>query len=436
MSIADTSWISEPHIHDLLMQFPLPLAVLDRDGNIGLINKHFTGSFDVSCLKSDSLRKILLIPDNLTQTITLLQSNDCQTEVHARTVNIGDSVILVLEESAETAFSKELFELHQRISDLEKLSATDRLTGAWNRTHFDKTVTIEISRSVRYGQPLALIFFDIDHFKQVNDTFGHAVGDEVLRELVKVVSMNIRASDMLFRWGGEEFVILAPSTSYRSAANLAETLRTRIEQHKIATVGNITISLGVAEHLADENEHAFLKRADKVLYAAKNGGRNRVEVEARGNSDAWAAEQDQMILHLSWHESYECGEPTIDREHLKLFELANALIDAAFTRGTNPVHFNDALDKLLAHIAHHFEDEETIMAQHHYAELDEHAAAHRKLVERALKLRVTAAAGGVTVGELVGFLADEVVAKHMLQVDRKFYPLFRKTFPSKQADPV
>ena len=76
------------------------------------------------------------------------------------------------------------------------------------------------------------------------------------------------------------------------------------------------------------------------------------------------------------------------------------------------------------------------MAQHHYAELDEHAAAHRKLVERALKLRVTAAAGGVTVGELVGFLADEVVAKHMLQVDRKFYPLFRKTFPSKQADPV
>lgn len=255
----------------------------------------------------------------------------------------------------------------------------------------------------------------------------------MLRELVKVVSMNIRASDMLFRWGGEEFVILAPSTSYHSAADLAETVRAKIEQHNIETAGNITISLGVAEHVSGENENACFQRADTALYAAKNGGRNRVVVDPQGSSDVWAADQGAMILRLNWHESYDCGEPTIDQQHRKLFELANTLIESAFARGENPKIFDSTLEKLLAHVVQHFADEEAILARHHYAELDAQIRAHRVLIEHALRLRDAATAGGVTIGELVDFLADEVVAQHMLKTDREFYPLFKNPPPSQAA---
>lgn len=430
MSNSNVSWLSEKQIQDLFMRFPLPLAIVGSNGDVKLLNKRFADTFDASCLKSDSLRQVLSDPGNLTRTIARLRCNDCHTEVHAHTVKLGEDVILILEEPAKTPYSVELSDLHQRITELEKLSATDRLTGAWNRVHFDKTIASELSRSVRYRQPLALIFFDIDHFKKVNDTYGHAIGDEVLRELVKVVRNSIRTSDMLFRWGGEEFVILAPSTSYRSAARLAETLRAKIERHEIETAGNITISLGVAEHVSSESEITWFCRVDKALYAAKNSGRNRVVVDPHGSSDGWAADQNATILRLSWHESYDCGEPTIDQEHRKLFELANALINVAFKRESNPHEFDAALKELFAHVVKHFADEEAILAQHRYAGLEVHAQAHKRLIERALQLRDSAAAGGVTIGELVDFLADEVVARHMLKMDREFYPLFNKSLSS------
>lgn len=426
----DISGLSEPHTHDLFMQFPLPLAIVGRDGRIKQLNQSFTDTFDAACLKSDSLQKILHDPWDHTHAPVTFLCDGCETSVFVRTLRVGDDTILVLEKSAEITYAAELAEMHNRIAELEKLSATDRLTGAWNRAHFDKTIAIELSRSVRYLQPLALIFFDIDHFKRVNDSYGHAVGDVVLRELVKVVRDNIRSSDMLFRWGGEEFVILAPSTSYRSAASLAETLRAKIEQHAIETVGHITISLGVSEHMSDESENACLQRADAAMYAAKNGGRNRVVVDQHGSSDVWAADQSATILHLSWHESYDCGEPTIDQEHRKLFELANTLINAAFKRESNPLEFDDALEKLIAHVVKHFADEEVILARHHYADLDVQVRAHKMLIDHVLRLRDAAATGGVTIGELVDFLADEVVARHMLKVDRDFYPLFKTAPPS------
>lgn len=424
MPNADISWLSETQIRDLFMQFPLPLAVLDRAGDVKALNRAFADTFDGSCLKSDDLRKILNDPYDHARAPVTLECRGYTTPIFVRTVTVGDNIILVLEKSADIAYSAELAEMHDRIVELEKLSSTDRLTGAWNRAHFDKTLAIELSRSVRYHQPVTLVLVDIDHFKQINDQHGHATGDEVLREVVRVIRSNIRTSDMLFRWGGEEFAILAPSTNYRSAANLAETLRSKIEQLVVKDAGNITISLGVAEHVSGESEMTWFGRADAAMYSAKSAGRNRFVVNQHGSSDLWVADQSAMILRMSWHESYDCGEPTIDQEHRKLFELANALIDAAFRRATNPHEFDAALDKLLAHVAHHFADEEAVLARHHYAGLEDHARAHKRLVERALELRDAAAAGGVTIGELVDFLADEVVARHMLKKDREFYPLF------------
>ncbi len=430
MSVNDASWLSETQIQDLFLKFPLALAVLDPEGNVKLLNQRFTDSFDATCLKTEPLLGILRDPHDYTRAPIALHCKDGTSPVFVRAVKVGGNIILVLEKSAEIAFRSELIELRNRIVELEKLSSTDRLTGAWNRTHFDKTTAIELSRSVRYRQPVSLLLMDIDHFKQVNDTYGHDVGDRVLCELVKIVRNNIRTSDMLFRWGGEEFVILAPSTSFRAAAKLAEALRSKVERHEMDAVGNITISLGVAEHVSGESETTWFRRTDEALYAAKNSGRNRAVVDQHGSSELWFESEGAAVLHLSWHESYDCGEPTIDGEHRRLFELANALITAAFNRKSSPSEFDDALQKLLAHIVQHFADEEDILAQHGYPELEMHAQSHKRLVERAMQLRDSAATGGVTVGELVDFLADEVVTRHMLKADRAFYPLFGRSASS------
>lgn len=425
MSTDDISWLAEPQARALFMQFPLPLAVLGRDGHIKLLNDCFNKTFLVECLSAENFQKIVCeLNDHIFEAVPF-QCKECASVIFVRAVNLGDNVIVVLEKSAESAYLKELTELHQRVLELEKISATDRLTGAWNRAHFDRIIAIELARSVRYRQPTSLILFDIDHFKQINDSFGHLAGDAVLCELVKVVNANIRVSDMLFRWGGEEFVILAASTHYRAAQALAETLRGKIAGHDIDGVGRITVSLGVAEYLSSESEEHWFERADAALYAAKNNGRNRGMIDARGNSDAWASlSENSMILHLNWHNSYNCGQPVIDEEHQKLFDLANVLMNAAFARGENPQVFQQALDTLLEHVVKHFADEEAILKKHHYPDLEIHARAHKRLVERALQLRDEAAVGGVTVGELVDFLGDEVVARHMLKTDREFYPLF------------
>jgi len=165
--------------------------------------------------------------------------------------------------------------------DMERfkhLAETDRLTGLFNKGKFNEVLKKEIERAKRYKRPLSLIIFDIDHFKRINDTYGHKVGDEVLRELAKVIKSIIRKTDFVVRWGGEEFVILAPETDLDGALKLAEKLRQTVEKHQFPTVKNVTISLGVAQYIDEETPEEFIIRADMALYKAKENGRNRVEV--------------------------------------------------------------------------------------------------------------------------------------------------------------
>ncbi len=173
------------------------------------------------------------------------------------------------------------FFIYVFLKDVEKfryLSETDRLTGLYNKGKFNEVLQQEIQRAKRYKRPLSLIIFDIDHFKKINDTYGHKVGDEVLKELANIIKKNIRKTDFAARWGGEEFVILAPETNLEGAKKLAEKLRQAVENHKFPTVGKVTISLGVAQLEPDEKPEDFIVRADMALYKAKEGGRNRVEV--------------------------------------------------------------------------------------------------------------------------------------------------------------
>jgi len=169
--------------------------------------------------------------------------------------------------------------LQKRAEEVLKAQATtDTLTGIANRRQFYSTLTAEMSRADRYRLPLAVIMLDLDHFKEINDTLGHQVGDDVLVELARLVSGVIREQDVFARWGGEEFVILAPSRDAEGMRQLAEKLRSAVESHSFPGVGRVTCSFGLAEYQPDEAIESFFKRIDAALYRAKENGRNRVEL--------------------------------------------------------------------------------------------------------------------------------------------------------------
>jgi len=154
----------------------------------------------------------------------------------------------------------------------------DELTGIYNRRMLDELLTQEVERAQRYQTPFSLIMFDLDYFKNINDTYGHDVGDAVLRTVAEVMRGQIRVTDHLGRWGGEEFMLLAPETVLAQAAFLADKLRRRVEGHDFDQARSITMSIGVGGYRIGEGVDNLIKRVDDALYRAKGSGRNTVEV--------------------------------------------------------------------------------------------------------------------------------------------------------------
>jgi len=159
---------------------------------------------------------------------------------------------------------------------LKRLAMTDILTGAYNRTVFDEIIAKEMERVKRYKKSLSVIIFDIDHFKKVNDKFGHNVGDSVLKKIATIVKKTIRKVDYFIRWGGEEFLIISAETDKEKAYVLAERLRNRIQNFTFNHVAQITVSCGVAEFKKGDTKNTLIKRADDAMYKAKRKGRNCV----------------------------------------------------------------------------------------------------------------------------------------------------------------
>lgn len=172
-------------------------------------------------------------------------------------------------------------QLAQANRELEVLSVTDKLTALFNRVKLDRVLTAELARAHRYGSALSVVMLDIDHFKVVNDPFGHNIGDDVLVDIADTLRVSVRNSDTVGRWGGEEFLVILPSTDLDQAGAVAEKVRGRVADLKLPTVGKVTVSLGVAEYQAGDTEQQLVARADIALYAAKEGGRNRVCQDVR-----------------------------------------------------------------------------------------------------------------------------------------------------------
>ena len=170
-------------------------------------------------------------------------------------------------------------ELVEKNRLLEVLSITDKLTGLYNRRKLDELLDDELVRARRYKVDVSIIMLDIDHFKRVNDTYGHAVGDDVLIALARLLRENTRDADALGRLGGEEFVVVCRHSDAGACMMMAGHLRESIAAHHFPAVGQVTASLGIASCRADDTAATLLARADAALYRAKAAGRNRVELE-------------------------------------------------------------------------------------------------------------------------------------------------------------
>jgi diguanylate cyclase (GGDEF)-like protein len=168
-----------------------------------------------------------------------------------------------------------------RIGSLrQQYALVDFLTGLSNRRHLYELLQHEAERSRRYHQPLSVILFDVDHFKTINDLYGHLSGDLVLKEIARLIVEKLRTVDEVGRWGGEEFLILLPETKLSGAQLLAERLREILVEHKFESVGQVTASFGVTEYQPGDTPETLIYRADVALYDAKREGRNRVAVGA------------------------------------------------------------------------------------------------------------------------------------------------------------
>ena len=163
--------------------------------------------------------------------------------------------------------------------ELARLSVTDKLTSLYNRHKTDEVLDRELHRSLRFDQPFSLILIDIDEFKKVNDTHGHHIGDQVLITIAKLLEKHTRETDVIGRWGGEEFIVICTQTDQAGAVKLAENLRQAMQREEIPVVHQTTASFGVATYQLNDQPKDIIARADAALYEAKRNGRNRVEAK-------------------------------------------------------------------------------------------------------------------------------------------------------------
>jgi len=179
------------------------------------------------------------------------------------------------------------YTIDRQMKLLERQAKTDFLTGCFNKNMFNSMLATELKRSERHEHLFSLIIVDIDDFKKINDIHGHLAGDAVLQQIAEIIGGSIRQSDVLVRWGGEEFFVLLPETVLDGAALLAEKLRRRICSHAFGKTGRLTCSFGVAQWEPGINEDEIIGHADTAMYLSKNTGKNRVCVFAKGQCVPW-----------------------------------------------------------------------------------------------------------------------------------------------------
>ena len=272
------------------------LIVLDQNEYIIFSNNKFLDFFDIANLdefaqQHQKLGGLLLeVEDNFDNKINELDwIKQIQTlEDNKRVISMVEnqtpkSFLVNLKEVKETSHTIVIFTEITNIADetkrFKEKAYTDELTKVYNRAYFEEAFDKEIAFKKETQKPLSFIILDIDKFKLLNDNYGHQIGDEVLKDLAKIIKEHTRQTDIFARWGGEEFVEILPNTPISGAKRVAEHLRMLVENHTFVDDIKITCSFGVSEFTRFDSKLSVVKKADNALYRAKKNGRNRVEIE-------------------------------------------------------------------------------------------------------------------------------------------------------------
>ena len=299
---------------------------------------------------------------------------------------------------------------------LERAATTDELTGIYNRHYFEIKVTELMDAADNDNSSLSLIMFDLDHFKRINDTYGHPIGDQILIKTTDICKKNLRTSDLFARFGGEEFVIVLRNSTVLAALRVAEKLRAAIYNSNPEMVGRYSCSFGVAERAKSESFTNWYKRADKSLYHAKSSGRNRVSVNNRLNDPF-------NEVNLIWQSEWNSGNNEIDRQHRILLDGAQQLYRCILNDHVEEFIEHD-LDKLIEDIKSHFNYEISLLLAMGYEDVNGHQELHQALVEKTLRFRNELRNNTVKPEAFFSFLVDNVILVHMVKEDIKFFPLF------------
>ncbi|CAK0746835.1 membrane hypothetical protein [Gammaproteobacteria bacterium] len=326
-----------------------------------------------------------------------------------------------LKDSLEEQVISRTKELTQANKYLAEIAFLDSLTGLSNRRAFMPRIQAEHARAQRSHRPYAFAILDLDHFKRINDTYGHQAGDLVLATFATILQSNIRNLDMAARWGGEEFAILFPEAASDSCSIALERIRKSLEAQPISSQEHfiqVTVSIGVTHfYPGDTDANQVFQRADRALYSAKENGRNRLVFEG--------VEKSPIVvpLELAWHPTYLSGHEGIDAQHQSLFRMVNEL----FAVCTDPIEeVMYVTNRMVAEVIVHFEEEEEILSKISYQKLEEHRKSHQHLLAQTELLVEKLRNREIEAKILFEFMGYEVFAKHILKVDQNYFPDLQK----------
>lgn len=344
---------------------------------------------------------VVVLPDTITNVVA--------TSFNLVMFSVWASLVLVV---VHSIIQKELTEKNKI---LETVANIDTLTGLLNRNSLEREMDHLVKLYIQNNQPLSLILVDIDHFKNVNDNYGHPIGDLVLKQLANILTHCTQTSGKIYRWGGEEFLILA-MLDITQAIELAEGIRHEVMNAKFDVDHQITISAGVADYNPLESYRSWFQHVDFALYQAKYSGRNLVK--AHSNSTSSSSQYQSIVWNPEWNSKH----PGIDKQHQQLVFLANQLL-AFNPLGTPKEELETIVIQIYEELQDHFDYEERVLTQLNYLETMEHKMIHKNLLKEIETVLYKVRAGSYRSIHLFNVIVGKVIVGHLLMEDSKFFSL-------------
>ena len=295
----------------------------------------------------------------------------------------------------------------------------DERTGLYNRDFFFRSAETEINRATLYKEKISLLIIELEHLKTVNDSWGHPVSDDIIKQAALIIGHTLRKADVAVHFGGDEIVVLLPQTSSVGATAAADKLRRILAENIRTKTGKVSAAYGIAERSADEPLIVWYKRADAALNAARLRGHNCVST-ADENSLLVPAE-----VRYTWKEVHQSGELELDAQHREIIYTGRELIDMAQAN----VGFNEMIkivDRLIDQVTRHFSYEEGLLAKIKYPQYKQHVKIHQKLLGKITFMRDSFKQQQLKSPAFFVFMTKDLVLSHVEEEDAKFFELLRQ----------